>query len=107
FTALQFSRDGRTLFLKQGSGIYAVGVGLESALAAVLNAAKGPAAGGPPPSALRRLNFTARVDIDRRALHRQVFQESWRVMKHRFYAEDMHGVDWDKVKSVYEPLLEH
>jgi tricorn protease len=27
-------------------------------------------------------------------------------MKHRFYAADMHGVDWDKVRTTYEPLLE-
>jgi tricorn protease len=108
FTSLQFSRDGRTLFLKQGGGIHAVPVGLESALAAALSAAKGPAAGGTPsPAAPRRLTFTARVELDRRAELRQVFHESWRVMKHRFYAEDMHGVDWDKTRAVYEPLLAH
>jgi tricorn protease len=28
-------------------------------------------------------------------------------MKHRFYAADMHGVDWSKVKQTYAPLLEH
>jgi tricorn protease len=107
FTSLQFNKDGRTLFLKQGSGIYAITVAPENALAAALGAAKGPAAGAPPPPAQRRLTFTARVDIDRRALYRQVFHESWRVMKHRFYAEDMHGVDWDKMKAVYQPLLAH
>src|SRR5262249_25957943 len=51
--------------------------------------------------------FTAKVEVDHRAERRQVFQESWRVMKHRFYAADMHGVDWNRVKTVYEPLLEH
>ncbi len=28
-------------------------------------------------------------------------------MKHRFYAADMHGVDWAKTKDAYEPLLTH
>src|SRR5262249_2810019 len=51
--------------------------------------------------------FTARVEIDNRAERRQVFNESWRVLKHRFYLADMHGVDWNKVKATYEPLLEH
>jgi tricorn protease len=53
------------------------------------------------------MNFTARVEIDHRAQRRQVFQESWRIMKHRFYAADMHGVDWAKMKETYEPLLPH
>jgi tricorn protease len=47
------------------------------------------------------------VEIDRRAERQQVFQESWRIMKHRFYAADMHGVDWNKIKETYEPLLAH
>src|SRR5439155_11498476 len=55
----------------------------------------------------RRINFTARVEVDHRAERKQVFDESWRVMKHRFYDPAMHGVDWDGVRKVYEPLLEH
>src|SRR5205807_8637403 len=61
-----------------------------------------PSAGG-----ARRLNFTCRVEVDRRAERKQVFNEAWRTMKHRFYAADMHGVDWAKVKDTYEPLLAH
>jgi tricorn protease len=47
------------------------------------------------------------VEIDHRAERKQVFDESWRVMKHRFYDADMHGVEWKKMKDVYEPLLAH
>src|SRR5262249_47026190 len=55
----------------------------------------------------RKLTFTARVEIDHRELRKQVFTESWRIMKHRFYDPKMHDVDWAKMKQVYEPLLEH
>jgi tricorn protease len=112
FSTLQFTRDGRTLYFQQGKGIYAAGVsGMDSALAGLLGgrgAGRGaPTAGAAPAGSPRRVMFTARVEIDRRAQYRQVFDESWRVMKHRFYAEDMHGVDWANVKKVYQPLLEH
>jgi tricorn protease len=109
FRALQFSRDGRTLYLQQGKNILAVGVGATDSArpAGAPGAGRGGAMAGGPAAAPRKLSFTARVEIDRRALYRQVFEESWRVMKHRFYAEDMHGVDWAAVKEVYRPLLEH
>jgi tricorn protease len=68
-----------------------------------LAAAAAPAGDG---AAGRRINFTARVEVDHRERRHQVFLEGWRVMKHRFYAADMHGVDWDKVRKTYEPLLQ-
>jgi tricorn protease len=116
FTGLQFAKDGRTVFYKQGGGIYSVAVGGGGAPSAPASSpmtgggrggrggaapAAAPAAGGG-----RRVNFVARVEIDHRAQRKQVFEEGWRVMKHRFYAADMHGVDWDKVKKTYAPLLE-
>ena len=56
--------------------------------------------------ARRRINFTARVEVDHRAERHQVFNESWRVMKHRFYEASMHGIDWQRMKQTYEPLLD-
>jgi tricorn protease len=58
-------------------------------------------------SGARRVTFTARVEIDHRAERKQVFDESWRTMKFRFYDPKMHGVDWDRMKETYEPLLAH
>jgi tricorn protease len=58
--------------------------------------------GTPRPETIR-FDFTVRVD--RRAEWRQIFEESWRVMKHRFYDADMHGNDWDAIKTRYAPLL--
>ncbi|HZY89174.1 MAG TPA: S41 family peptidase, partial [Gemmataceae bacterium] len=117
--ALQFAKDGRTLFYRQGTGIYALSVGGAGAGrgGAAPNAAPtfpgrrgGTVAAADTSSSAggaRRLNFTCRVEIDRRAERKQVFNEAWRTMKHRFYAADMHGVDWAKVKDTYEPLLAH
>ncbi len=34
----------------------------------------------------------------------QIFTESWRQMKYFFYAPNMHGLDWEKMKHHYEPL---
>jgi len=95
-----YSRDGRTLFFREGRAISAVGAGAPGADAA---APAAPAAART--EARRRITFTARVEVDHRAEPAQIFNESWRIMKHRFYDANMHGVDWDKVKAVYEPLL--
>jgi tricorn protease len=127
-SSLQFARDGRTLYYHQGSGIYAVNV----SPAPTGDDAPAPAAGGtgggrggrggrgggggaaaaaPADTGAgatpRRINFTCRVEVDHRAERKQVFDESWRVMKHRFYDAAMHGVDWDRMRKVYEPLLEY
>jgi tricorn protease len=117
---LQVAKDGRTLFYRQGNGIYALtigggtgarGAGEGTGQASTMPTRRGGAAPAEAPAAstggARRLTFTARVEIDHRAQDRQVFQESWRIMKHRFYAADMHGVDWAKARETYEPLLAH
>jgi tricorn protease len=114
-SSLQFAKDGRTLYYRQGSGIYALTLGGAPSRAGIGETAstdsparRGPAASADAPSgAGRRITFTARVEINHSALRREVFEESWRIMKHRFYAADMHGVDWAKVKETYEPLLTH
>ena len=53
-----------------------------------------------------RVTFAVNVRIDQRQEWAQIFDESWRVMKYRFYDEDMHGKDWDALKAKYEPLLQ-
>jgi tricorn protease len=87
-----------------GNGIYAADVGAGGAPSAPSPA---PAAFAGRASDRRRVNFTARVEVDHRAERKQVFDESWRIMKHRFYDAEMHGADWAKAKSTYEPFLEH
>jgi tricorn protease len=119
FAQLQFARDGRTLYYRQGAGIYAVaitpGAGGDTPAPAAVGGGRGgrgglataaapPAVGGATP---RRLTFTVRHETDQRALNHQVFNESWRVMKYRFYDANMHGVDWLHMKSVYGPLVSY
>jgi tricorn protease len=123
---LQFARDSRTLYYRQGSNIYSVAVNVTPSPDSPARAAAAPTGGGRGGRGGRgggageaapattgagatptRLNFTARVDIDHRAERKQVFEESWRVMKHRFYDPAMHGVDWNKMHTVYEPLLQY
>jgi tricorn protease len=45
------------------------------------------------------------MKLDRKAEWRQIFNESWRMVKYDFYDPKLHGVDWDGVKAYYESLL--
>ena len=102
-SSLQFSRDGRTLYYRQGNGIWAIGVGGAAPAGAAAPAA--PAAAEAPRGGGRRLTFVARVEVDNREERKQVFHEAWRVMKFRFYDVNMHGVEWAAMRKRYEPLL--
>lgn len=52
-----------------------------------------------------KLNLSGlEVWLDRKAEWAQIFDECWRQMKDFFYAPNMHGVDWEKVRTRYEPL---
>ena len=53
------------------------------------------------------MTYTANVEIDRKALRAQVFNEGWRIMKNRFYDAKMHGANWNAVREMYEPLLDN
>ena len=118
----QWSRDGRSIYMLIGGGIYSVGragdgrrwrrrgaggrsrgwarrtrrrgAGCSAATAAAATTA------GP-----RRIPFSVRMMLDRPAERRQVFEEAWRVMKNRFYDAQMHGVNWAAAKDRYESLL--
>jgi tricorn protease len=122
YSGLQFTKDGRSLYYRQGGGIYAVNVpgggSIGGSGAAGFGGRRGGGGGNAPAASsdssstassgnARRVNFTARVEVDNRTERQQVFNESWRVMKFRFYDEKMHGVDWEKMKARYEPLLDH
>ena len=37
----------------------------------------------------------------------QIYNETWRQMRDYFYAKNMHGVDWNKMKKRYEVLVPH
>ncbi|MCP4726344.1 MAG: hypothetical protein GY863_14970, partial [bacterium] len=54
-----------------------------------------------------QVKFDFTVKVDKKAEWRQIFEESWRVMKYRFYDENMHGFDWDAIKREYLPILDY
>jgi tricorn protease len=114
---LVFSKDGRSLYFRAGRGIYVAPVsGGRSASApsasAMLGSRRWPSPGGtesaaaPSGAAARQLTFTIRMELDRRALRKEVFVEGWRVMKNYFYDAKMHGADWNAAKQTYGPLLD-
>jgi len=102
--SLQFSRDGRTIYFREGTGIWAAGLG-PSAATAESAAPSAPARGAEGAAGRRRVSFTVRVEVDHRAEDLQIFRESWRVLKHRYYDGNMNGVDWAAMEKKYEPLL--
>jgi tricorn protease len=118
-----FARDGRTLYFRSGSGLYAAPI---QAQAAGGNAGGAAAAGGrggrvggagaptaaaTEPAATnqtaRQVNYTANIEVDHKALRTQVFNEGWRIMKNRFYDAKMHGADWNAAWETYGALLDH
>jgi tricorn protease len=54
-----------------------------------------------------KVRFSFTVKVDKIKEWEQIFEESWRVMKYRFYDKNMHGFDWDKIKADYKPLLKY
>ncbi len=43
--------------------------------------------------------------LDKKAEWNQIFYEAHRTYQEKFYAANMHGVNWDSIKLKYEPLL--
>ena len=58
-----------------------------------------------PAGPARQVTYTANLEVDRKALRAQVFNEGWRIMKNRFYDAKMHGANWNALREMYEPLL--
>lgn len=98
---LHFTRNGRTLFFKERDGMFSIGLQGGGA-----QAGTGPPAGARE-AARRRINFTAKVRVDRPAEWAEMFDDAWRTMKYRFYDAAMHGKDWDAMRAKYQPLVAH
>ncbi len=104
-SALNISRDGRTLFFSERDGIYSVPLpaspppGSAAAAAAAASAGRGE-------GTRRRINFNVRVRVDRPAEWAEMFDDAWRTMKYRFYDPQMHGIDWDAARAKYRPLVD-
>jgi len=86
FSGLTVTADGKMLFYRQNNGVYKMKV---------------------PSGSKGQVSFSYKVKVDKRAEWEQVFEEAWRVMKYRFYDENMHGYDWGAIKAEYKPYLEY
>ena len=103
---LNVSRDNRTLFFKEGPYIYSIPMP-PPAPAGASASATSPTASAAAAAQRRRINFVAKVKIDRPAEWVQMFDDAWRTMKYRFYDPKMHGYDWDAMRTKYRPLVEY
>ena len=112
---IAFARDGRTLYFRSGTGLFAAPINLTgNETTAAGRGGRGGRGGAAPSVAEPAANTTARqvtysvnIEVDRKALRAQVFNEGWRIMKNRFYDPKMHGADWNAAKTAYEPLLDY
>ncbi|MFC1782638.1 S41 family peptidase [Planctomycetota bacterium] len=86
FRDLKLSPDGKTWFFREG------------------NALNKMAFDGKDKT---KIEFSFTIKVDKPGLWEQIFEESWRVMKYRFYDENMHGFDWAVIKTYYKPLLKY
>jgi tricorn protease len=122
-----FTRDGRSLYFKEGTAVYSVSIasgagaaggggaggpsagagggGGRGAGGAAGAAADTPAGSGGREGARRRISFSVRVKVDKPAEWAEMFDDAWRTMKHRFYDPKMHGYDWDAMRAKYRPLV--
>lgn len=60
----------------------------------------------PKTSQRRELSASLTYDYDIKTLNRRVFEQVWGAFGLNFYDANMHGQDWDKLFSIYEPYLE-
>jgi tricorn protease len=86
FSSLTLTADGQSFFFRSGSNIH-----------------KMAARGGEK----KKIEFKLSFKVDHVAEWEQVFEEAWRVMKYRFYDENMHGFDWVAIKQRYKPMLKY
>lgn len=82
------SADGKSMLYMSGRDYYIVAAGTKPA---------------PNSGKLKMDNF--KFEVDPAAEWKQVFNEVWAMQKEFFYVENMHGADWDAVKTKYEKFL--
>jgi len=87
---LAVSQDGKKLLLREGSALF-----LQDA-----------SAGG---KGTRKQVSLAKLDYDQVPQEEwiQIFDEVWRRFRDFFYAENMHGYDWEALRAQYRPLVAH
>ena len=85
------SADGKKMLLRQGSNWR------------VVDADRAPPTGNGGTLSVAGV----RMRVDPRAEFAQMFDEGWRFQRDYLYVPNLHGADWDSVKTLYAPLAEH
>lgn len=89
--AFSMSRDGSTMLVSLPGDRWSI----------VETGATSDTAGKP-------LNMeAARVQVVPREEWRQIFEESWRILRDYFWDPNMHGADWPAVHDRFSPLVDH
>ncbi len=105
-SGLNITRDGRSLYFREGQAIYSVSLSAAGSGSAGVSPASSPfGAQGGGQGGRRRVNFVAKVKIDKPAEWAEMFDDAWRTMKYRFYDPEMHGQNWDSARAKYQPLV--
>ena len=108
-SGLNITRDGRSLYFREGQSVYSVSLSAAGGGAtggggfAGFGGGGGASAGGQ--GGRRRVNFVAKVKIEKPAEWTEMFDDAWRTMKYRFYDPAMHGQNWDAARAKYQPLV--
>jgi Tol biopolymer transport system component/C-terminal processing protease CtpA/Prc len=55
---------------------------------------------------VENLGFTAEMDVVVDKENRQKFNETWWMFDEYYYDPDLHGVDWDRIREKYNPLVD-
>ena len=92
---LHLTEDGKTLILRTGSG---------KLMKAKLSSGEHDLPEGAKP---KPISFVAEMSVDGPAERAHLFEHVWRQMREKFYRSDLHGVDWDGMKTAYASFLPH
>ncbi len=98
--SFHFSRGKKWILFKQGEGGYTVRKAAEKLPPDVQKAKPNQIIGG----AIDTGKISIRIDL--KTEWKQIFRETWNMEKEFFWNEGMSGVNWDKVKKKYEPLVD-
>jgi len=88
FTSFEFSANKKKIIFKSGNSYYIENVSTDIKP-------------GKTPLKLENMEML----VNRKEEWNQIFNESWRQMRDFFYDPNMHGVDWESVKTKYAELL--
>ncbi len=88
----ELTRDGKKIFIRRQNDLF------------VFDAGKAA------PPTTEQAKFAVNLhdwtySLDPRQEWKQIFVDAWRMHRDYFYDKNMHGVDWQKARAKYEPLI--